>query len=132
MSQNVDRGLEACDAWNAGNFAAFVRWFDPQYEFHTSGVWPSHDSVYCGERGLRTYWDTFRAAWESVEAHVERAEDVGDQVLALLVFRAKGRASGIDAAMNVGAVYTFANGLMIECRTYADWDQALDAVGLRE
>src|SRR5438094_9992522 len=119
MSQeNVDRVLETSDAWNAGDFDRYVRWIDSQHEFHTAGIWPSHESVYRGEHGLRKYWETFRAPWESIEAQIVRTEDLGDRVLALIIFRGKGRAGGVDVVMNVGAVYTFTNGLMTEWRTY--------------
>jgi ketosteroid isomerase-like protein len=133
MSQeNMDRMREALRAWNAGDLAGYLAVTDPSIAFYTSGVFPSHDSVYRGPDGFRKFWEVFHDPWDSLEIDTERLDDVDERVVALMSFRAVGRESGVEVRMKFANVATFANGLMVELRAYSDWEQGLEAVGLRD
>jgi ketosteroid isomerase-like protein len=120
------------DAWNHEDPARYLEIVSPAFVFHTAGVFPSHDAVYRGHDGFLAFWETFHDAWERLDIDIARLEDLGDCVLALLNFRAVGKGSGIEVRRKFANVATFADGLVVDIRAYADWDQALEAVGLRE
>ena len=62
---------------------------------------------------------------------IERIEDLGDRVVALIIFRATGR-DGIETARPWAHVVTFRSGEAVLTENYADWEEALEAVGLAE
>jgi ketosteroid isomerase-like protein len=62
---------------------------------------------------------------------MERIEDRGETVVVLGRFRARGSRSGVDVAREWAHVVTFRNG-DLQTRNYQSWDDALEAVGLRE
>jgi hypothetical protein len=62
--------------------------------------------------------------------HRDRAlEDLGETVLALFRMQARGEKSGIDVALKWAHVITFPSGDE-HIRSYANWGEALKAVGL--
>jgi hypothetical protein len=62
---------------------------------------------------------------------IERIEDLGDTVLALLTMRASGDSSGVPVDIKWAHVITYSSGDE-HIRSYAIWDEALKAVGLAE
>jgi ketosteroid isomerase-like protein len=132
MSQeNVDRMREALRAWNAGDLASLLEATDPALVFHTSGIFPSIDPVYRGADGFRKFWIVFHEPWVSLEIDIERLEDLGERVLALLKFHAVGR-DRVEVRRKFANVATFAHGLIVAINAYPEWEQALEAVGLAE
>ena len=134
MSQeNVERLRAGYAAWNRADLTGFLEFASTNVIFYTSGIFPSHDSVYRGHDGIRKFWETFHDAWERLDITVSRFEDLGnDQVLALINFEAVGRGSGVEVRRKFAHLLTFDEGLVIEVRAYADWDAALEAAGLQE
>jgi ketosteroid isomerase-like protein len=71
--------------------------YDPQVEWdHTRG--PARElmggaKVY-GHEGLRSWFQEWYEAWASIEATVEELIDAGEQVVSVLTYRGRGRASG--------------------------------------
>src|SRR2546423_4875619 len=84
-----------------------------------------------GHEGALELWNTLRGPWDDQDPHidVERIEDLGVQVLALLTMRASGESSGVPVAIRWAHVIT-SNGDDQRIRSYASWGDALQAVGL--
>jgi hypothetical protein len=61
------------------------------FEFRPVLAFFDLDSVYRGHDGFTRFWNIWRGAWETVTIEVGRIEDLGDQVLAMVV-------SGLDAS----------------------------------
>jgi hypothetical protein len=74
-----------------------------------------------------------RDPWDNQGFHfeIERIEDLGATVLALATIRARGQTSGVGVALKWAHVVTYRSGDQ-QTRNYANWDEALEAVGLRE
>jgi hypothetical protein len=131
--ENVERLRAAYVAWNHLELGDFLAGIAPGVVFYTSGIFPSHDPVYRGPDGMQRFWETFHDAWERLDIEVARFEDLGgDQVLALIRFEAVGRESGVEVGRKLAHLVSFNEGLVTEIRAYADWDEALEAAGLRE
>jgi ketosteroid isomerase-like protein len=130
--ENVQLVREGYEAWNRGDLEWLLDHITPGYEFRTAQLLPDTEAVYRGPDGLRQFWNTFREPWETLLIEVERLEPIGDdQVLALLRFHGRGR-DGIEVTLKYGNLLTIENGLASRNVGFADWQSALEAVGLRE
>jgi ketosteroid isomerase-like protein len=134
MSQeNVERYRRSIDAWNRGARNEWLEDITPEWEFVTAGVFPGLSPIYRGREGALELWDAMRAPWDSQGFHFEigRVEDLGETVLALATIRARGNQSGVEVAREWAHVVTYRGGDQ-QTRNYASWEEALEAVGLRE
>jgi hypothetical protein len=132
MSQaNVDKFLEDVDAWNRGDREAWLKSASPAWEFHTSGLFPGLKPVYRGREGATQLWDAMRDPWRTFEVTVERLEDLGEKLLALVTFVVEGR-DGLKTTRRWAYVRTFIEGGPDRTDNFTTWDEALEAAGLSE
>jgi ketosteroid isomerase-like protein len=88
--------------------------------------------VYHGHEGVRHAWREALSAFGEVDLEVEELIDAGDQVLARIREREVGRVSGVPVQTTHLAVWTLADGKVIQMQLFDERKQALEAVGLRE
>jgi ketosteroid isomerase-like protein len=133
MSQeNVELVREGYEAWNRGDLKWTLDHIAADHEFRTTQLFPDLEAVYRGREGFGRFWHTFREAWEAVLIEVERIEPIGDdRVLALLRFHGRGR-DGVEVGLKYANLWTIEDGLATRIVGFADWQGALEAVGLRE
>jgi ketosteroid isomerase-like protein len=130
--QNVQLVRDGYDAWNRGDLDWQLDHVTSDYEFETPQLFPDTEAVYRGREGVERFWTTFREPWESLRIEVERIEPIGnDRVLALIRFRGLGR-DGVEVSVKFGNLFTIENGRASRLVSFADWGEALDAVGLPE
>ncbi len=108
------------DAHQRGDFATVFAAYDPAIEWRTGDArtaqWSDFEPVYHGHEGVRTFWRTWFAAWETVYFEYEEFIDAGDQVLSILSQRMRGRTSGVELEWNSYAqVWTIRDGKVIAC-----------------
>jgi ketosteroid isomerase-like protein len=130
--EDVTLVREGFDAWNRGDLQWILDHTSPDWEWRPAGVFPGTDAVYRGKEGFAKFWNTFREPWENISVALERAEDLGDRVLALFTFYGKGRESGVEVTVRYANVFTVDGGIFTYQVGYADWESALEAVGLQE
>jgi ketosteroid isomerase-like protein len=133
MSQeNVDLTLRISEAFNRRDVDAALALWDEE------GVWyPAIEALteggrtYGGRAELRQYYlDLAEFADESV-VEWSKVYDLGDRVLCL--GRGSMRfSSGVGLDQEVGCVFTWRNGKLLEARPYMTQAEALEAVGLSE
>jgi ketosteroid isomerase-like protein len=133
MSQeNVALWLQrSIDAWSRGDREAWLSEVPPEWEMHTSGVFPGLKPVYRGLEGAVELWEAMRGPWERFAIAVERIEAVGDKVLGLVTFRVQGR-DGIETSRKWAYVVSSRDGIPTRTDNFQAWNDALEAVGLRE
>src|SRR5438034_4136917 len=98
MSQeNVEVVRRFYRAWNRCEEETQTEAFVPEIEFRTAGLASpvGLDAVYYGHAGLRKFTQEFREPWEQLFVDPERIIEHGEQVVALLRLRGKGR-DGIE------------------------------------
>ena len=84
--------------------------------------------VYRGHDGLMDAIDEFEGDWETFEVLDEEYRDLGDTVLVLGTWRARGRATGIELDSQPGAwVIELRDGLITHTRTYTDRAEGIAA-----
>jgi ketosteroid isomerase-like protein len=126
--QNLELARAAIDAWNRGDIDGLLATRHPEFEWHTTGVFPGLDPIYRGHEGSRKFERDFRAIWESLTFEVDEFHESGDRVAALGTFEARGR-DGMHIRRPVASVTTFRDGLVVRIDSYMDWDEALKAIG---
>jgi ketosteroid isomerase-like protein len=131
MSQeNVDivRAMfKTVDGKLHGNFGLLA----PEVEFHTSGAFPDLDPVYRGRDGFKMLNERLNAPWAELSLEPHRIIDIGERVLVLSHFRARGR-DGIEAKLPIALLWTLRNGQVVRIDAFSDQQKALEAVGLSE
>ncbi len=128
----VDLVREAYEAWNRDDFEGFLDYAAPDIEFRPNAGFADLDQVYRGHEGVRAWYRDWRNAWETVSQRVERIEDLGDHVLALVVVTGQGRGSGVVVEDRRAHVLTVQEGLCTRFESFGTRADALEAVGLRE
>jgi ketosteroid isomerase-like protein len=133
MSQdNVEAFQRAVEAANRRDVEALLAELDSDVEWHAALPLLGADAVYRGHERVREFlpeiWDVLAdTAFEFPDIR-----DLGDRVVAIGRFRARGEASGVPTETPLAYVIEFANGKAIRVGTYLDPKEALEAAGLSE
>ena len=130
--ENVQVVQRVLDAYNGGDLQGTLDHLGPECEFRPSGSFMDTQRVYRGRQGWVEFWHTFRDAWESITIRVERMEDLGEQVLVLGTFHGRGFGSGVGVTRESAWLLTAHDGLVVQIRAFASWDEALEAAGLSD
>jgi ketosteroid isomerase-like protein len=93
-------------------------------------AWPG-SGTYRGRAGVRAVIED-RTESVDFDQQTERLIDAGDDVVAFLRWRARGRSSGAQGDMRVATVTTFKGGMIIRVRFFLDRAEALKVVGLED
>jgi ketosteroid isomerase-like protein len=121
----LDRGYTLI--WREGRIEDALRNLGDDFEW----VVPNHPE---GEvrRGADSVIEFFRdwlEPWEDFDLDWELQEGQGQQALAVIEMRGRGRESGVPAEMRFAQVWTFRDGRAIRMVMYNDVDEARRAVG---
>jgi uncharacterized protein len=122
----------AFDAWNRGDLDAFaahatedIAWLE------VSGRPEGAPVARLGRERMRQSLESLFDAWESYRLDVERLEDLGDRVLAVVREVGRGRASGLEVESLWGYLITVEDGLIARIEAYRDAALALQEAGAR-
>ena len=136
MSQeNVEafkRGVEAGTRYDA---EALIAEMNPDVEWHAgllASLAGERAAVVKGHDGIRDLIRDFEEVFAESEMDFPDIRDLGDRVVALGVFRNRGKASGAMPESPIAYVAEFKDGKITHLQTYLDHRQALEAAGLRE
>lgn len=133
MSQeNVEFLREAYATWNRQNHGWLSERIAEDFELLPAGEFPGLDTAYRGQGGWETFLDHWGQAWDSHCFTIKRIEDLGDQVLVLVISEGRGKGSGVTVEMETAHLWTVRGELFVRGVMYASWQRALEAVGLPE
>ena len=93
--------------------------------------WPDQQ-IYAGAAGANQFNAEWADSWDDWEMEAEEYLDAGERVVVILTQRGRSKATGIPVEMRFAQVWTLWDGLGIRMELYANVEEALDAVGLRE
>jgi ketosteroid isomerase-like protein len=77
------------------------------------------------------YFKQLDETMEGARAEVEEYRERGQQVVALGVLRGAGRSSHLEVGTPFATVFVVRNSRFVLVETYGNWNEALEAVGLR-
>jgi ketosteroid isomerase-like protein len=131
MDPEVEILRRGYDAFSRRDVEALVALCDPEIRL-TPYIARLEGSSYEGHDGLRRYTQD---AWSALDAFVMELESVrccvpGDWYLARGCFRLRGRESDPPVTSTWAQLVKFRDGKMLEWRTYATEEEALEALSL--
>jgi len=129
--ENVEDYRRSSDAWTRGDREAWLSDIPSDWEFRATGVFLGVQGVDRGHSGAIRLWSDMRGPWQEFSVQVERIEDLGDKLLALITFAVTGR-DGIEASRRWAHVVTYRDGVAVATDNYESWEAGLKAVGLDE
>ena len=130
--ENVNLAGQFYEAWNRGDVDWIGERITDEFELRPISAFLDLEAVYRGRNGWERFAQTWLQAWEAAPVELERMEDLGDRVLVLLTFNATGRKSGVTTPLKVGHLMTFRDRQLVSLLVMEDWDEALEAAGLKE
>ena len=132
--ENVEAFKRAVDAINSGDVDAVLKAVHPEVEFHAfmEELLGGKGRVYSGHAGVREFFRDFNDHFDELHWEYPDIRDLGDRVLAIGTFRARGRRSGAEVETPIGALTHFENGIATRVWSTGDPGEALKAAGLSE
>ena len=131
MSQeNVDRFVEATEAFNRGDVDAWLEPYDAEVVFEPQVAAMEGASV--GHDGLRAFAATIGELYDGFQVRFHDVRDLGERVLALGEASSIGRGSGVRMDQPLAIVASFREGRIVHFKDYGEEAEALEAVGLSE
>ena len=131
MSQeDVRLARNAVAAFNRRDVAGLVEMTTNDFEWVTwTGT--AEFTAYHGAEGLARY---FRDAdvWELLNLDAREFRDLGDEVLVVGTFHARGGGSGVEIEVPYYSAFFTRGGKLARVLSFRTEDEALHAVGLRE
>jgi ketosteroid isomerase-like protein len=103
--------------------------YDPDIEVR--GLVDPH-RVYRGRDGVAHYFRDWIAPWASISGEVDEWIDAGDQVIAIVHERGRGKLSGVEVEQRNAHLWTLRDGRLFRLRIFASKAEALEAVGVSE
>jgi ketosteroid isomerase-like protein len=129
--RNVDLHRQLYAAFNTRGIDGFIALCHPQIEFYSAFVAVGGVTVYRGHDGLREWGSGYEEVWgEEIRVEVEAYFDPGEQSLAFLTLRGRGRQSGLETAMQLAQVARWRDALCVYLKSYADRKEALAELGV--
>jgi ketosteroid isomerase-like protein len=124
---NVEIVRSNLAAFKRGDFDAVEASYDPHILVRTDARWP--ESYIFGREAVARWFQGVIETGGS-DVHQEEILDLGDRVLVRERWNISGQLSGVPGELQVSAIVTFREGLIILIEYFLDHEQALKAVGL--
>jgi uncharacterized protein len=106
-----------------GDLEDFFAILHPQAEWHWPRGMPDR-RVYRGKEEIRRGVDTWAESWADLRMEPVELLERGEDVLAVVRYRARGRASGVEIDERVVHVWEFRDGLVVSMRIFGDEEKA--------
>jgi len=120
------------EAYNARDLEQLLSLMHPEVDATSAGMSGVEGAGHLGHGGIRRYFADLWETWEDPRVEVEHILDREERVVMLGHTTGKGRLSGMDVVEPVATVIAVEDGVIVHYRTYRDWSEALEAVGLSE
>jgi len=132
MSQeNVEIVRKLSEEFSRGSVDAVRPFFHPDITWHEDPSFPEA-GVYRGIDAVVEYSRQFIAEFSEIHYEVGECIDFGDDVIASMHIRGKGKTSGAAFELSAWWALTIRDRMVVRGFAYLDRDRALQAVGLSE
>jgi ketosteroid isomerase-like protein len=129
--ENVELVRAGFDAWNRGDLEVWRSLWAEEAEFYPLRA-QLEGRPYSGHDGLERFLAEIRQDWDEPRFRIEETRPAGQQVVAIGRFRARGRASGVDLNVPLGALARVREGKIVYAGFFSEPAAALEAAGLTE
>ena len=114
---------------------AVLALFDPEVEWDTTPLGSegiTGTGVYRGYDGIREWFRLWNEAWADSTFDLGEVIEAGDQVVAVVTRRGRGRTSGVKVEAPGAVLWTIRAGRALRVVLFPTREDALEAVGLSE
>ena len=125
--ENVEMVRRASNAYAGGNSEEVLASLHPEIVYK-----PAEEAAVHGRDAVRASWERWEAEWDEVEMTSEEVIDAGDQVIQAILYRGRGRNTGIEVEGRFFQVYAFRDGKVVRWEEFSQRSEALEAAGLLE
>jgi ketosteroid isomerase-like protein len=129
--ENVELARKAYEAFNRRDPDALAELCDPELEF-VSLVAESEGQVFRGHEGVRAFFRQQDEAFDRIHAEIEEITESRDLLIIDVVFRARGRESGVPVEQHSWQAARIRANRILWWRFFRTRDEALVAAGLSE
>ena len=129
---NLELLRKGIDAWNRREVDLWLDYAAPEIEWLPAGPAAVERSVYRGYDEVRTGIEAAWETWDVFEFEESEMRDLGDSVLWLGRVKMRGRTSGVELDQEFAIHSVLRDGKFILMHTFLSWQEALEAVHLRE
>jgi ketosteroid isomerase-like protein len=129
--ETVEIVRQHIEAYAAGDAEWALSFVDPEVVVDLTGM-GVEGGMWHGHVGLARAVRSYRGAFNEYRFEIRGLIDAGDCVVGQIREAGRGRTSGVEAEHLVGLVYSIERGRIIRLTEYRSYDEALEAVGLRE
>jgi len=130
--ENVEILRGAIGAFNRGDPEAWVAVLAPEFEYTASGAVVGIGGTYRGAEGFRRFLASFWDEFDAPNAEIRDVIEEGDQVLASVTFRGRGKHSGITTSWDLWQLWALRDGQAVRGQAFTNKEEALEAAGLSE
>jgi ketosteroid isomerase-like protein len=123
--ENVEVVRRFVAAYLRGDIDEALTYFDPDVVYKRV-----EEAAVQGLVEMRASWERWEADWEDLETIPEDFIDAGDRVLVAVLFRGRGRGSGIEIEGRFYEVLTLQGGKVIRWEEFDERSAAIEAAGL--
>jgi ketosteroid isomerase-like protein len=128
--ENVEKIRRANAALNAGDDEGVLADFHPDVEWRDLMHAPDVPERVRGVAAVRAILDQWHEAFDEFTAEIDEYLDVGESVVCVTHWRAKGKESGVAIDLRAADVYEFVDGEVVRVtQGYPDRAAALEATG---
>lgn len=132
MPTNAEVVRDMLAATSRRDVEAVIACIDPEFEGIpiTAAL---EGTIYRGHAGMRHFVESLELDWEVFEPLPELFYEVGDRVLALGTWHARGRGGGVELTSQPAVwLADMRAGRILRWRTYTDRTQAFEELGISE
>ena len=126
--ENVERFVEATEAFNRGDVEAWLEPYDTEVVFEPQVA--AVEGASLGHDGMRVFAATIGDLYDRFQVRFHDVRDLGEGVLALGEASSIGRGSGVRMDQPLAIVASFRDGQIVHFKDYGNEAEALEAVGL--
>lgn len=117
--------------FSRGRLESLRPFFDVDIEWHEDPSFPEA-GVYRGIEAFEEYAGEFIAEFSEIHYEPREIIDAGDDVVANMWIRGRGKTSGAEFELSAWWAITIRDQKVVRCFAYLDRDRALEAVGLSD
>lgn len=122
----------AYDAFNRGDLEAVFADAGMEFEYVATGVIPGAGGVYRGVEQYRQFMERWWGEFVQPNVQVHELVDAGEQVLASVTFRGRGKQSGVETTWSLWQLWMTRNGQVVRGQGFTNREDALEAAGIGE
>jgi ketosteroid isomerase-like protein len=123
----VDTLRRGFEAYARGDLDEALANLDPDVVYK-----PIQEAAVRGRDAVRASLERWDAEWDEMEMTSEEIIDAGDHLIHAILFRGRGRGSGVEVEGRFFQVHTAKDGKTVRWEEFSDRAEALEAAGLSE